>query len=49
MGAAVKIERNVHFFWKFRLQNVASGELVYAVRSKRELRRTREAFADMPG
>ena len=45
-GAAIRIEQNAHYYWKFRLQHVESGELVYAVRSQREIRRAREAYTD---
>jgi hypothetical protein len=47
-GVAVTIEQNAHFFWKFRLKNLESGERVYAVRSKKELRRVREAYIKLP-
>jgi len=45
-GATIKIEQNAHNYWKFRLQHVESGELVYAVRSQRQTRRARDAYVD---
>jgi hypothetical protein len=45
---AVVIEQNIHFYWKFRLRNLESGEYVYAVRSQRALRRSRDAYGDSP-
>lgn len=45
-GAAIRIEQNAHYYWKFRLHHIESGEHAYAVRSQREIRRAREAYTD---
>jgi hypothetical protein len=47
-GAAVEIEQNVHLYWKFKLQNVESGERIYAVPSRTPIRRTRDAYINWP-
>jgi hypothetical protein len=47
-GTAIKIEQDAHYYWKFRLQNIESGERVYAVRSQRKIRRARDAYVRGP-